>query len=60
MLRSPNAGGTVRDFGIGGAIDYRASRVMDRTTGRYFERQSAASRRREEEVGRRRLGAVRP
>jgi len=42
--------GTVRDLGIGAAIGYFASRAMDRATGWYFEHQSEASRRREEEI----------
>ena len=41
---------TVRDLAIGAAIGYCASRVMDRATDWYFEHQSEASRRREEEV----------
>jgi hypothetical protein len=40
----------VWDLGIGAAIGYGASRVMDLTTGWFFEHQSEASRRREVEV----------
>jgi hypothetical protein len=42
--------GTVRDLAIGAAIGYCASRAMDHATGWYFEHQSEASRRREEEI----------
>ncbi|MGF1471833.1 MAG: hypothetical protein ACFB50_08850 [Rubrobacteraceae bacterium] len=41
---------TIVDLGVGAAIGYGASRIMDRTTGWYFERQSETSRRREEEI----------
>lgn len=41
---------TVRDLGIGAAIGYCASRIMDQATSWYLQRQSEASRRREEEV----------
>lgn len=41
---------TVMDLGVGAAIGYGASRAMDQTTGWYLERQSEASRRREEEI----------
>jgi hypothetical protein len=40
----------MRDLGVGAAIGYGASMAMDQATGWYFERQSEASRRREEEV----------
>lgn len=40
----------MRDLGIGAAIGYGANMAMDQATGWYFERQSEASRRREEEV----------
>ena len=40
----------VWDLGLGAAIGYGASRVMDLTTGWFFEHQSEASRRREVEV----------
>jgi hypothetical protein len=40
----------VRDLGIGAGIGYCSSRAMDQATGWYLERQSEASRRREEEV----------
>ena len=40
----------VWDLGIGAAIGYGASRVMDLATGWFFEHQSEASRRREVEV----------
>lgn len=41
---------TVRDLGVGAAVGYFGSRAMDRATGWYFERQSEASRRREEKI----------
>src|SRR5919199_3530607 len=44
------SGDTVRDIGIGAAIGYGASRVMDLATDWYSEHQSEASRRREEEI----------
>ena len=40
----------VWDLGIGAAIGYCSSRAMDKATSWYLERQSEASRRREEEV----------
>ena len=40
----------VWDLGIGAAIGYGASRVMDLATGWFFEHQSEAARRREVEV----------
>src|SRR3712207_7069025 len=40
----------VRDLAIGAAIGYCSSRAMDKATSWYLERQSEASRRREEEV----------
>jgi hypothetical protein len=40
----------VRDLTIGAAIGYCSSRAMDKATSWYLERQSEASRRREEEV----------
>ena len=42
--------GTLRDIGIGAAIGYCASRVMDLATDWYSEHQSEASKRREEEI----------
>ena len=46
--RSPGRAG--RDLALGAAIGYCASRVMDRATTWYRERQGEASRRREDEV----------
>ena len=40
----------MRDLGVGAGIGYGASMAMDQATGWYFERQSEASRRREEAV----------
>ncbi len=41
---------TVLDLGIGVAIGYCSGKVMDKATGWFLERQSEASRRREEEI----------
>lgn len=43
-------GSAMRSLGIGAAIGYGASMVMDGATGWYWERQSKASRRREDEI----------
>jgi hypothetical protein len=40
----------VWDLGLGAAIGYGAGRVMDLATGWFYQRQSPASRRREQEV----------
>ena len=40
----------VLDIGVGAAVGYGASWTMDRATGWYLERQSEASRRREDEI----------
>lgn len=47
---SASMSNTVRELGVGAAVGYLGSRVMDLATGWYFERQSKESRRREEEV----------
>ena len=41
---------TICDLAIGAAIGYCSSRVMDGATGWFLERQSEASKRREEEI----------
>src|SRR3712207_3315453 len=49
VMTKPSSG-TLRDLAIGAAAGYCASRVMDLATDWYFEHQSEASRRREEEI----------
>jgi hypothetical protein len=49
-VRTISSRSAVWNLGIGAAIGYCSSRAMDQATSWYLERQSQASRRREEEV----------